>query len=192
MVVVILDRVLNRHNVTFPVGIDVVNHGGQRCGLTGAGWPSDYKETTGTTNQVLANLRETDLIKGQQAVGDLAQHHADDALLLEHRHAETSGGAEGKAEVRSAHFLQFLLILFRSHALHELHHVLGLKRLGGQVAQATTEADGGRPSAGKMQIAGVLLDNHVKQAVHLQGGLGVLRYFGFRTGHSGVSARCVE
>ena len=171
VVVVVLDRVLHRDDVAFPVVVDVVDHRRERRRLSRASGAGDDEETTRTADQVLADLREADLLEGEQAVGDLAQHHADDALLLEDRDTEAGRGAEGEAEVGAPLLLQLLLVLLRGHALHELHHVLRLQRLGRQVAEAAAQADGRGTAAGEVKVGGVLLDDDVEQAVHLQRGL---------------------
>ena len=76
--------------------------------------PVTRNSPRGRVIKLLQDRRQPKLLERQQLVGNLPQHHADVAALLEDRHAEAGQVAEGEAEVGAAHFLQFLLAAVRA------------------------------------------------------------------------------
>ncbi len=81
--------------------------------------PVTRNSPRGRMHQVLCKPRQAQALHRQQLVGNLPQHHADVAALLEDRHAKPGRIAKGKAKVRTTHLLQFLLAAFGRDALHQ-------------------------------------------------------------------------
>src|SRR5262249_36960751 len=112
----IFDRVLDGDDVLGAQGVDAVNHGGERGGLTGAGG-------AGGENQpalLFANLGEDagqfEFFNRANLSGDDAQHHADVAALLEDVDAEAAEAGHAVGHVELGGLFEFLLLPVGHHA----------------------------------------------------------------------------
>ena len=113
MIVVILDRIFDRHDVSIVFVVDEIHHRGERRRLSRTSWTSDEEEATRTTAKILHNRRQTNFCERQKLVRNQTQHHRDVAALTEDRGAETCRATERETEVSAANFRKFLLILLR-------------------------------------------------------------------------------
>ena len=77
MIVVVLDRVLDRDQVPVEVRVDVIDHRRQRGGLARSGGSGDDEEPPWPPDQFLADGRQADLFEGQELVGDQTQRDRD-------------------------------------------------------------------------------------------------------------------
>ncbi len=169
VLVVVLDRILERDHMVIHRVVHVVDHAGQGGRLATAGGAGDQEQAARPIEQLLDRFGwQPELLEGQEQVGDLPQHHRDVATLLEDRDAESSLGAKGEPEVRPAHFLQLLLVPLGSDTLHQTHHVVGFESLGFEFDHAAVETDDGRLLGGEMQIADPLADHRLEQLVNLK------------------------
>ncbi len=113
----------------------------------------------------LQHRRRAKLLEVQQLVGNLPQHHAHVALLLEDRNAEPGQVAEGEAEVGAADLLQLLLAPLRRDALHQRHGVVRLEDLGFQPLQVAVQPHDRRLADGDVQVAGLAVNDRLQQFV---------------------------
>ena len=130
--------------------------------------PVTRNKPRGRWHKLFNDRRRAQLFERQQRVGNLPQHHADIAALLEDGNAEAAVIAEGKTEVGTAHFGQFLLAAVGRDALHQGHGVVGLERFGFQLPHATVQTQHRRLADGNVQVAGALLDDRVQQFIDQQ------------------------
>ena len=99
VVVVELDRILDRDDVVVDVLVDVVHQAGQRRALARTRRPGHQEQPAGPQHQLGHHVRQPQLLRRQHVVGNLPQHHRDLAALLEDRDAEP--GLSPKAKPKS-------------------------------------------------------------------------------------------
>src|SRR3984893_5109876 len=85
-----LDGVLDGDEVVGAVGVDAVDHGGERGGFTGTGGASDEHQAALLFTNLVDDRGKIELVGGANFGGNDAQHHADVAALLEYVDAETA------------------------------------------------------------------------------------------------------
>src|SRR6202012_2398606 len=86
----VLDRVLDGHDVAACLLVPVADYRGERGGFTGAGAPDDEDETAFREDDLLQNRRQIELFEGGNLGIDEADDAADGALLHEGAHAEAA------------------------------------------------------------------------------------------------------
>jgi hypothetical protein len=106
-----LDGILDRHDVASLVGVDVVDHGGERGALAGAGGPGDEDEPALLAGDLLQNLGEQQLVDGGDLERNDAEDHPDGAPLLEDVDAEPAQPRNAVGEVQLVLRLELLLLV---------------------------------------------------------------------------------
>ena len=146
--------------------VDDVHHGGQRGGLAGAGGPGHQHQTARFVEQFLDARRNADLLHRQQLVGNLPQHQAEVALLLEHADAEPRHVAEREAEVRAAAFARALDVLLGRDAAHQFLGVLRLERRAFDAVQNAVHANHRRRADADVQVGRAFGHHQLQQIGH--------------------------
>jgi len=166
--VVELDGIFDGDDMMVDVVVDVIDGGGQGGRLARPRRPRHQDQTAGAHDQLLQDRRRPQLLEVQQPVGDLAQGHGNAAALLEDRHAEACHIAEGKAEVRPAHLLEFPLAPLGRDTLHQRRRVFGLEDLGFEPYQVAVHPNDRWLSDRNVQVTRLPLDHRVQQLVDQQ------------------------
>ena len=110
------DGVFDGDEVIGAVGVDAVDHRGERGGLTGTGG-SRYENQAALLFANLANdVRQIQFFDGADLGGDDAEHHADVAALLENVDAEAAEAGDAVRHIKFGGFLEFLLLAVGHHA----------------------------------------------------------------------------
>jgi hypothetical protein len=110
----------------------------QRGRLTRTGGACDKNQAARFVQKRLNGVqRQANLLQSQQSGGNLPQHQAKLALLLENTDAESGCVAEGKPEIRPALFAHVLDVVFRSDAAHQF---LGVLRPQGRAVHTVQHA----------------------------------------------------
>jgi hypothetical protein len=118
-----LDGILDRHDVTGPVAVDVVDHRGERRRLAGAGRAGDEHQAALLHGDRLDHLGQHELLDALDAEGDDAKDDADRPPLLEHVDPEASEAGDAVGEVDFAGLLEAPLL----HRVHDAEgHLLDL------------------------------------------------------------------
>ena len=82
VLVVILDRVLDRDDMPVEVVVDIVDHRGQAGRLARPGGAGDQDQAARPLDQVADDRRRAQLLEREKLVGDPPQHQADIAFCL--------------------------------------------------------------------------------------------------------------
>ena len=125
-----LDGVLDREDVAAPLPVDLVDHGGERGALPGAGGSGDEHEPAGPLGEPGDDGRQAELLEASDVEGDLADHHRDAAALAEHVAAEAGEVLDPEGEVEFVLRLEPLLLVVREDGVGELHRVLRGEHVG--------------------------------------------------------------
>jgi hypothetical protein len=166
VVVVVLDRVLDREDVAVQRGVDGVEHRGQRRRLARAGRPGDENEAARPLAERSHGLRQADLVERHEPVGNQARHQGGVAALAEDRHPEARPQAVREAEVRAALLPELRHHALRRDGLHQLHRVGGLELVVLDVLEPAVPAHHRRPPDGDVNVRRILLDHEVEEHLH--------------------------
>ena len=98
------DRVLNGEDVVVPLGVDLVDHGGQRRGLARAGGSGDQHQTARFVAQLADHRRQSELVEGLDLERNQTEDRGRGAALVEDVGAEASQTfqSEGEVELESS------------------------------------------------------------------------------------------
>jgi hypothetical protein len=83
-----LDRILDRNDVVRPVVVTVIHHARKRGALARARGPRHQHESAREHAQVAENLRRAEIVQRQDGGGNVAEHGAGAAVLVEGVHPE--------------------------------------------------------------------------------------------------------
>ena len=125
-----LDRVLDRHDVARLVGVDVIDHRGERGALARAGGPRDEDQAALLAGDLLQDLGKHELLDGGDLEGDHAQDHADGAALLEDVDAEPAEAGHAGREVQLVLGLELFFLVVVHDAERHPRDLLGRKAAG--------------------------------------------------------------
>ena len=120
------DRFLDGDDVTAEVGIDVIEQGGERGGLAGAGGAGDEDEAAAHVAEFFDDRRDVELLERGDLRGNDTEDAGEAVLLLEVVAAEAVIAVHLVGEVEIAFvdvFLPGLGIADLAH--HSLHHLAG-------------------------------------------------------------------
>ena len=167
VVVVVLDRVLDRDDVDVVVRVDVVQHRGQGGRLAAARRARDQHQAARPVAQIADGLRQPDLVEGEQPVGDQPGDERRVPALPEDRAAEAGALAVGLAEVGAPLLAELRQHALRRDLLHESHGVPGLEHRVPHVLQAAAPAQDGWTPHRDVDVRGVLFDHQVEELGHV-------------------------
>ncbi len=120
----VLDRVLDRENVLLALGVDLVDHRGERGGLAAAGRAGDQHQALRPLGELGDDRRQAEIVEAADAFRDQPEDGRDGAALVEQVAAEAAHPAHAEREVQLEALLEPLLLHVRAHAVGEL---LGLR-----------------------------------------------------------------
>ena len=108
--------------------VDVVDHRGERRRLARAGRTGDEHEPAGPLREVLAHLRQVQLLHRRDAQRDDAEDGTHRVALLEHVGAEARQARDAVREVELELGLEAPALLLGEHGEDHLLRVLGRQR----------------------------------------------------------------
>jgi hypothetical protein len=164
------DWVLDGEDVAFLAGVDVVDHRGERGGLTGAGFTRDQNQAVVDVAKIHHRLGKLQFLSGARFRGDGAEHRAH-AVQLAHDVDSKSGHTRNAVgEVGSVLGLETLHRQFRHDFVQGGLDHLGRERLRHQRLEFPVLADAGRVAGDEVQVRAVPLQ-HLSQ-IAVDGGHG--------------------
>jgi hypothetical protein len=171
-----LDRILDRHDVTGAIAVDVVDHRGERGRLARARRARDEHEPAMLHRDVLDHLRQHQLIDRLDAERDRAEHDADGAALLEHVDAEAAEPGDAVGEVDFARVVEALLLDRVHDPERHLLDVLGREPLAAlERHERAVDAEHRRQSRLQVDVRGPALEGDLQDLVELHRVLSPLR-----------------
>ena len=123
VVVQVLDGILDRQNVAAALGVDLVDHGGERGGLAAAGRAGHEHQPARALGQLFEHGRQPQLVEAADAIRDDAVDAGHRASLVEHVAPEASQSANSEGDVQLLRFLEPLLLRVGQHAVGQLFGV---------------------------------------------------------------------
>ena len=148
-----LDRVLDREDVLRAVPVDLVDDGGERRRLTGAGRTGDENEAARLLRQLVQRRRDAELLQRLDLGRDQAKGRPDRLPLEVDIDAEARQAGDRVREIELALDLEILLLLARKDPVEQLLRLL--RREGVVVAHAldfSPHANDGRRPDGHMEV----------------------------------------
>jgi len=122
VLVEVLDGILDGHHVVVLLGVDQIDHRRQRRGLARARRSRDEHQPLVQGAQVEDRVREPQLLRREDLLGDHPEHRPGSAVVLEEVGAEPCEAWQGVAEVGVGHLLELgPVALRRDLAEHLLH-----------------------------------------------------------------------
>src|SRR6266478_1717709 len=119
------DGVLDGDEVIGAIGIDAVDHGGERGGLAGTGGSGDENEAALLFANAVDDRGKIELVGGANFRGNDAQHHANVAALLENVDAKAAEAGDAVSHVQLGGLLKLLLLAVGHHAEGHGEHFFG-------------------------------------------------------------------
>ena len=159
----VLDRILDRDDVTRASGVDQVDHGRERGGFAAPGRPGDQHEALLLRREIADDLREPELVARKNLVRDLSYGHRGHAALEKHVGAEAAQAGNAEGEIQFLGGLEALALLVREHAVRKLLRHLGRQRRMRHGGDRPVHANLGRNSCRQMEIRRPQLDHLVQQ-----------------------------
>jgi hypothetical protein len=146
-----LDRILDRHDVTAPGAIDLVDQGGERRGLARTRGAGHQHESTLEVGEALDDRGHAQLLERLDLPRDRAHDGAERFTLLEDVDAEPGVTGDGIGEVQLELFLEDLALPLRHDAVEGLLQ-LARGQLGVPVdhLHLTADPDGRRGVRGEV------------------------------------------
>ena len=160
---IVLDRVLDGHDVDVPLVVDVLDHAGQGRRLAAAGRPGDEDEAARQVAELGDALGDAELGEAPHVRQESPEGARDGALLHEDVRPEAAEVLEPEREVELPLLLEHLLLLVRQDAVDE---VLGLGRRERRVVdrlERAVDADPRRDVGRDMEVARVGVDRHLQE-----------------------------
>jgi len=159
------DGVLDRDDVALAVRVGVLDDGRQRRRLAAARGPRQEHEAPRQHGQLLENLRQPQLVDGENRGGDFAEHGADPVFLLEVV-APVAGDARNLvAEVQVARLLDLLPLAGGEDLEEHLAQLVVVERLVGDLFHVAADAQGRGRSGEEVEVGGAPVVLKGKQIV---------------------------
>src|SRR5216684_4633544 len=154
-----LDGVFDGDEVVGAIGIDAVDHGGERGGLTGTGGAGDENQAALLFANAIDDGGKIKLVGGANFRGNDAQHHAHVAALLEDVDAEAAEAGDAVSHVELGGFLELLLLAVGHHAEGHGKHLFGGDAGDvGDGVQKAVDAEVGVIADFEMQVGSFVFD----------------------------------
>ena len=117
----VLDRILDGEDVIVALGVDLVDHRGERRRLAAAGRTGDQHQAARPLGERGEHRREPEVAERADLLGNQSVDRADRAALVEHVAAEARADRlDAEREVELLRFLEALLLRIGEHAVDEI------------------------------------------------------------------------
>ena len=167
----VLDRILDRHDVPARLLVAVADHRGERRGFSGAGAAHDDDEAALREHDLLQDGRQVELLEARDLGVDHADDAADGGLLHERAHAKAPDARRRNREVALLRGIELLGLPVVHDRAHERRGLLDGERPLALRPDLAVELDGGREAGGDEEVGGLLLGHPPEQILHQLDGL---------------------
>src|SRR4051812_27612043 len=157
-----LDRVFHRQNVTHLVLVDVVDHGGERGGLSRTGGTCHQHHAARVLGDLLEDHRSLEFLQGQHLGRDGPHDRPGSAVLDKGIDTKTGQVGNRKGEVALEVFLVELALTIVHDVVDHGVHVLVFHGRQIDAPDVAMHPDHRRKTGGKMQVGSLVL-NHKRE-----------------------------
>src|SRR5713226_7587598 len=112
-----LDGVLDGDHVLFTFAVNLIEHGGERGGLTRARWSGHQDESAGLVAQALHNLGQSESVEALDFPGNRTENGAAGAALIENVAAEARQVFQTEGEVQLQVLFEAVFLRIRQNAI---------------------------------------------------------------------------
>src|SRR4029079_7123752 len=165
MRVLVLDRILDRDDVTAAVLVAVTDHRGESRRLARARAADDEAEPALRHRDVLELTRELEVLEGRNLGDDRAQHRADVTLLNERANAAPADALRRDREVALLQRVELLRLLVVHDRANDQGALRGGQRAVGERANRAVDLDRPRKVRGDAEVRAVVLDHLLEQVL---------------------------
>ncbi len=163
----ILDGVFDGDDVFVPLGVDLVNHGGQAGRLARASGSGDQHQSTRLVAQLLNDRRQPQFGEGRYLERNGSKGAAHRPALHEEVCAKASQSAHTERKVQLAILLEVQLLGVGQDRIAELFRVHLSQRIDPQGNQHAVDAKLRRRTGGNVQVGGALLHHRLEQLLQV-------------------------
>ena len=158
------DRVFDGNDVPAALGVDLVDHRGERGALARTSGAGHEHEATRTVGESGNHRREIEIVKRLDVKRNATDDYADAAALLEHVAAKTGQIRDAKREVELVLQFESLLLVFRKHRVRQLQRIPRRENMLDTRVDDIAIDPQLRPLAnGDVQVGGPPLDHFIEQ-----------------------------
>ena len=172
VLVEVLDGVLDGDDVLPAVGVDVVEHGGQRGRLAAPGRPGDEDEAALVEGDLFQDLGQEELADRLDLERDDAEGDGQRAALVEDASPEAAEALQAVGQVEVQVLLEALLLVIRHHLARQFLGVLGREPgEAGQRRQCPVDPDHRVVPRLQVNVRSVPLDGDLQEFIDDHGRL---------------------
>ena len=164
-----LDRVLDRDDVVGPVVVTVVDHAGEGRGLAGAGRPGDQHQAARQHAQVAEDLGRAQVVQRQDDGGNVAEHGAGAAVLVEGVDAEARELGNLERKIGLEELLVSLALLVVHDVVHHAVHFLVGECRHVDALHVAVDANHRRNTGRQVQVRRIVLDGERQELRDVDG-----------------------
>src|SRR5580704_6484009 len=157
------DRILDGDHVLFALCVDLVEHSGERGGLTGTRRPGNKHKTARFVAQTTNDVRQAERVEALDFPRNGTEHSAHGSALVKDVAAETSKIFQAEGEVQLEVFLEAMLLRIGQHAICQRLGVGGSQRRHIQRTKTAVNADARGAVRGDVEVAAPHLDHLFQQ-----------------------------
>jgi hypothetical protein len=159
VLVQVLDRVFDGDDILPAMGVDVIDHRGQRRGLAASGRSGHEHEPSLEQGDLFQHLGKEQLPDRLDIQGDDPQGNSDRPALLEDAPPEPPEPRQAVGQVDVKILLEPVLLVVGHELISELLSILGGQpRKSGESNERSMNADNGMVSGFQMKVGGIPLD----------------------------------
>jgi hypothetical protein len=167
VVVQVLDRILDRHDVLVSIVVDLVDHRCQRGGFAGARRARHQDQAPRTLGQLGDDLREPQFFEAHDLEWNGAKRTRHVSPLHEDVRAEAGEFLDTEGEVEFVGLFELMLLGVRQHGIADLLGLGWRHRRHAQGVQLPIDAQLGRRPRRDVEIARSLLDHCLQELMHI-------------------------
>ena len=159
----VLDRILDREDVFAALGVDLVDHRGERRRLAAAGRAGHEHQAARPVGERRENRRQPELAEPLDRFGDDPIHGRNRPALVEDVAAEAREAADAEREVELQRLLEPLLLRIGEHAVGEPFRLGRPESRQVERLQLAVDADLRRRARRQVQVGPAQFDERLQQ-----------------------------
>ncbi len=162
----VLDRILDRDDVTVRILVAMTDHRGQRRRLTRTGRADDDDEAALRHRDILQDRRQLEILDGRNLRDDLSQDRTDGPLLDERADTEASDPLRTDREIAFLRRIELAGLLVVHDRANDDRTLILAQRLLGRRPNIAVDLDGRRETGRDEEVGPALVHQLLQEALH--------------------------